>query len=484
MAISKILYMKDCGNHFPGKHLKVAIDYISEPEKTQNGKFVAGLNCQLDAAYAQMKQTKEKFGKTDKRQGYHIIISFEKGEVDGDTAFEIIGKFAKEYLGSDYEAVYSVHDNTDHIHGHIVFNSVSFLDGMKFHYKKGDWAKNIQPVTNRICEEYGLSTIQIEADQAKPSDHYKEWNEYRDGKFVWSNMIKRDLDACIMQAPTYDSFLELLADKGYEIKQGKYLAIKPPGLYRYKRCKTLGDEYCEEKIRERIKAEDLSFYKPYQKNVHPRIVYCKVKRFNRTKFSGLQKKYFAKFYRTGKLKKKPYSQAWKYKDDIKKMHKLQEQYLFLVKHDIPNVVELVATTDNLTDKKKEVSKEKSKVFKDRAKFNPLFEILGEINELKECENSFESGDKFFEDEHKQWITLVENLKKQGYSIEEVEKLKEHYRNEISRVRDLEKIVFKELNLAKSILSEITKETEGRTQEEAKEQWQTIEEKKEVKQPKR
>ena len=69
--------MKDCGNHFPGKHLKVAIDYISEQEKTQNGKLVAGLNCQPDAAYAQMKQTKEKFGKTDKRQGYHIIISFE-----------------------------------------------------------------------------------------------------------------------------------------------------------------------------------------------------------------------------------------------------------------------------------------------------------------------------------------------------------------------------------------------------------------------
>ena len=484
MAISKILYMKDCGNHFPGKHLKVAIDYISEPEKTQNGKFVAGLNCQPDAAYAQMKQTKEKFGKIDKRQGYHIIISFEKGEVDGDTAFEIIGKFAKEYLGSDYEAVYSVHDNTDHIHGHIVFNSVSFLDGKKFHYKKGDWAKNIQPVTNRICEEYGLSTIQIEADQAKPSDHYKEWNEYRDGKFVWSNMIKRDLDACIIQAPTYDSFLELLADKGYEIKAGKYLVIKPPGMYRYKRCKTLGDEYCEEKIRERIKSEDLSTYKPYQKNVQPRIVYCKVKRFKRTKFSGLQKKYFAKIYRTGKLKKKPYSQAWKYKDDIRKMHKLQEQYLFLARHDIPNVVELVAATDNLTDKKKEVSTEKSKVYKDRAKFNPLFEMLGEINELKECENCFESGDKFFEDEHKQWITLVENLKKQGYSIEEVEKLKEHYRYEISRVRDLEKIVFKELNLAKSILYEITKETEGRMQEEVKEQWQTIEEKKEVKQPKR
>lgn len=81
--------------------MKVAIEYISVPDKTQNGKFVAGLNCQPDAAYEQMKQTKIKFGKTDKRQGYHLIISFEEGEVDADTAFEIIGKIAKEYLGED-----------------------------------------------------------------------------------------------------------------------------------------------------------------------------------------------------------------------------------------------------------------------------------------------------------------------------------------------------------------------------------------------
>ena len=212
--------MKDCGNHFPGKHLKVAIDYILKQEKTQNGMFVAGLNCQPNAAYEQMKQTKIQFGKTDKRQGYHLIISFEEGEVDAKTAFEVIGKFAKEYLGNDYEAVYAVHDNTDHVHGHIVFNSVSFRDGSKYHYKKGDWARNIQPITNKICAEYGLSTIQIEEDRAKAGEHYKEWNEYRDGKFVWSDMIKRDLDACIMQAPTFDRFLELLSDNGYEIKEG------------------------------------------------------------------------------------------------------------------------------------------------------------------------------------------------------------------------------------------------------------------------
>ena len=174
MAISKILYMKDCGKGNPGKHLKQSIEYVTNPEKTGMGQFVGGLNCQPEFAYEQMRETKKKFGKTDKRQGYHLIISFMEGETTPEQAFEIIGRIVNEYLGNKYEAIYSVHDNTDHVHGHIIFNSVSFLDGRKYRYEKGDWAKNIQPITNRICKEYGLSTIDIEEDKAKEATEYSE----------------------------------------------------------------------------------------------------------------------------------------------------------------------------------------------------------------------------------------------------------------------------------------------------------------------
>ena len=159
MATSKILYMKDCGKAFHGRHLKVALEYISAPEKTQDGRLISGINCIPEFAFEQMKETKKKYGKIDKRQAYHLIISFKEREVDADTAFEITEKFVKEYLGEKYEAVYAVHDNTAHIHSHIVFNSVSFLDGKKYRYEKGDWAKYIQPITNKLCEEYGISTI-------------------------------------------------------------------------------------------------------------------------------------------------------------------------------------------------------------------------------------------------------------------------------------------------------------------------------------
>ena len=143
MAISKILNMKDCGGHFHGKHLKRSLDYVMNPEKTQDGRLVGAINCQVDSAFEQMKATKRKFGKVDKRQGYHIILSFKEDEVNPETAFEITRRFVEEYLGKSYEAVYVVHDNTAHVHSHIVFNSVSFVDGKKYRYEKGDWAKYI-----------------------------------------------------------------------------------------------------------------------------------------------------------------------------------------------------------------------------------------------------------------------------------------------------------------------------------------------------
>lgn len=451
MAISKILNMKDCGGHFHGKHLKRSLDYVMNPEKTQDGRLVGAINCQADAAFEQMKETKRKFGKVDKRQGYHIILSFKENEVNPDTAFEITQRFVEEYLGKSYEAVYVVHDNTEHVHSHIVFNSVSFVDGKKYRYEKGDWAKYIQPITNRLCEEYGLSIIDVD-DGSKEKQHesYKDWSEYREGSFVWADMIKRDLDACILQAGDYQQFLDLLSDKGYTIKQGKYLAVKPQGMTRFRRCKTLGDMYSDEAIRERISNEDISFYREQQEEIKPVLIRCKVKRYRKAKMSGLQKRYYAKLYRIGKLKKRPYSQVWKYKDDIRRMHKLQEEYLFLANHDIHSAEELVSVIRSLTDKRKEVSSEKSRIYKARERSRELFDIADEMQELKPAEQSYIQGDEFFEDEHIKWEMLKQKLLSQGYTLDEVEILRKHYKEEYSQACAKERAVFKELNIGKSI----------------------------------
>ena len=451
MAISKILHMKDSGNSFHARHLKRALDYVMNPEKTQGGRLVGAINCQTDMAFEQMMDTKKQFGKTDKRQGYHIILSFKEDEVEPDRAFEITQKFVAEYLGDAYEAVFVVHDNTDHVHSHIVFNSVSFVDGKKYRYEKGDWAKYIQPITNKLCQEYGLSIIDVEdGSKEKQHENYKDWSEYRQGSFVWADMIKRDLDACILQANDFSGFLELLSEKGYEVKQGKYLAVRPQGMTRFRRCKTLGENYSQEAIVERIAKEDLSFYQSQNEEKQAAIVKCYVKRYRRAKMSGLQKRYYAKLYRIGKLKKKPYSQVWKYRDDIRKMHKLQEEYLFLVNHDIHSAEELVSVISSLTDKRKEVSAEKSRIYKARERSRELFDIADDMKELEPAEKSFLQGDEFFTDEHLQWETLKQKLLSQGYSLEEVEALRKHYKEEYSKACAKERAVFKELNIGKSI----------------------------------
>ena len=451
MAISKILHMKDSGNSFHARHLKRALDYVMNPEKTQGGRLVGAVNCQADMAFEQMMDTKKQFGKTDKRQGYHIILSFKEDEVEPDRAFEITQKFVAEYLGDAYEAVFVVHDNTDHVHSHIVFNSVSFVDGKKYRYEKGDWAKYIQPITNKLCQEYGLSIIDVEdGSKEKQHENYKDWSEYREGSFVWADMIKRDLDACILQANDFSGFLELLSEKGYEVKQGKYLAVRPQGMTRFRRCKTLGENYSQEAIVERIAKEDLSFYQSQNEEKQAVIVKCYVKRYRRAKMSGLQKRYYAKLYRIGKLKKKPYSQVWKYNDDIRKMHKLQEEYLFLVNHDIHSAEELVSVISSLTDKRKEVSAEKSRIYKARERSRELFDIADDMKELEPAEKSFLQGDEFFTDEHLQWETLKQKLLSRGYSLEEVEALRKHYKEEYSKACAKERAVFKELNIGKSI----------------------------------
>lgn len=463
MAISKILHMKDCGSSFHGKHLKTALEYITVPQKTQNGRLVSAINCQPDAAFEQMKATKQKFGKTDKRQAYHIILSFKEGEASPDTVFELTEKFVQEYLGNDYEAVFAVHDNTGHPHSHIVFNSVSFRDGKKYHYKKGDWEKSIQPITNRLCEEYGLSTIELEEDtgRGKAKEAYREWNVYRDGKFVWHRMVARDVDACVLQGSTFESFIGLLEDKGYEVKnangEGKYLAVKPQGMRRYIRLKSLGEEYTEERIRQRIYEERLSTYKREDK---PRIVYCRVKRYKRAKLSGLQKKYYARLYRIGKLKKKAYSVAWKYKDEIHKMQKLQEQYKFLVRYDIHSLVDLVETREKLTEKRKEASAQKSRVYRANQKNKELYELAGQMKELYECEQCYQRGDHFFEEEHMQYDKLKSRLRELGYSYDEVVALKEHYHAQTVKYKELESVAGKEIRMAQAVLLEYTKDTDA------------------------
>ena len=461
MAISKITCMKDCGKSYHGKHLRAALADITVPEKTQQGRLVAGINCVPEFAFEQMKETKRKYGKLDKRQGYHLVLSFKENEVTPDTAMELTSRFVKEYLGSEYEAVYAVHDNTSHIHAHIVFNSVSFLTGKKYRYEKGDWAREIQPITNRLCQEYGLSTIEIEDDKLNQDVEYRETRKEQAIQHVWNSAIRRDLDACIILSATYEEFQRKLTERGYECKEGKYLAIRPPGMKRFRRTQRLGEDYTIERIQERITTETLRSVAKAGHGHAPRIVGGSVRRHRRPKLTGLQKRYFARLYRTGKLKRRPYSQAWRYRDDIRKMKKLQNQYLFLTREDITTVPELQNAVQTLTARQKEAAREKSRLGKQKHRFQELFELAAKMEELEAAVHSYERGDNFFEEEYQEYKVCQKSLAEKGYTYEEICAVRKRITWEYAEATSRERQLYRELRTGKGLLKEM--ETEDKTQ---------------------
>ena len=460
MAITKILTINDSGVKFSGKHLEQAVSYILDRGKTQGGRLVTGINCQPGKAYEQMAATKRKYGKTDKRQGYHLIISFEAGEVTSDTAFGIIRKFVEEYLGQEYEAVLAVHDNTAHVHGHIIFNSVNYQNGRKYRYEKGDWAKKIQPITNRLCEEYGLSTIEIEEHGRKRNEGYKDWNEFRDGKFIWREMIQRDVDACIMQAESFEEFLDLMVEKEYDIKQNKYLAVKPKGMQRFCRCKSLGEDYTEERIRDRIRMESLETYAKRNHEQNPHTIEPPKDEFlRRTKLTDIQKTYYAKICRLRHLERLPYSRAWEYREEIRKMQEVHEKYLFLVKNGIHSLTELAAVRDNLKEKAAECGKERRELYREKRQMAPLFSVADKMLELASAEKSYQAGDEFFEKEHLRYQALEEQLHSEGYSLEETEILHKKYKDKGSGIYERQREIRKRLKMAGEMIAEFTESLE-------------------------
>lgn len=466
MAISKIMHMKDSGNSYHGKHLKRSIDYIVEESKTQEGNLIGVWNCLPDNVYEQMRDTKQLFDKNNGRQGYHIVLSFKPGEADQQTAFEIAGKFVQRYLGARYEAIYSVHDNTDCIHAHIIWNSVSFVDGRKYHYKKGDWERDIYPIVNELCREYGLSELLLDDEKVLTSDF--ERRDRTTGQTGWNPMIKRDLDACILQAATFSEFQLLLEEKGYECKAGKHFAVKPPGMARFRRCSSLGDAYSEDEIRRRIEQETIKTYAAGEKK-SAQIVRCRIKRYRRTKLSGLQKKYYARLYRIGALKKRPYSQAWKYRDEIQKLEKIQRQYHFLNQYEIQSIEELTVMLTSLREKDLLEVSEKKKVYKERQRFQELFEITDQMVKLQNAHEAFTNGNTFFKEEEEQWNQYQKQLAKEGYKLEELQLLREHFHQRIAEVIEKEAAIKRELAIGNSILYETVQENNERLSQEKEEQ---------------
>lgn len=228
-----------------------AIAYILNPEKTDEKLLVSSYGCASETAAREFEWTRkiaEQKGMNPVRIiARHVIQSFEIGEVTPELAHEIGKQFADEILGGKYEYVLTTHIDKDHVHNHLIFNAVDFVDYHAYKSYKRIYY-DMREVSDRLCKENGLSVIPPSQNKGMG---YKEYTEAKRGT-SWKQKLKQTIDRIVITAKDYDNFLRLMQEAGYEIKTGKYISFRAKGQERFTRSKTIGENYTEERIKERI----------------------------------------------------------------------------------------------------------------------------------------------------------------------------------------------------------------------------------------
>lgn len=239
--------------------LSDVIDYAVNSKKTQteneNGtvlqQFVSGINCHPGTAREEMLAVKRRFGKEDGTIAYHGYQSFAPGEVTPELAHQIGIELAQQLWGEKYQVIVATHlDRDSHIHSHFVVNTVSFMDGIKYHRTNQDY-REMRRVSDELCRKYRLSVI--EAPQPGKSKQYGEWRAAQEQRPTWRGLVRSDVDEAIRKAMTERQFFENLRKKGYEIKTGRDISVRPPGKERFVRlARNFGEDYTVDGIQKRI----------------------------------------------------------------------------------------------------------------------------------------------------------------------------------------------------------------------------------------
>ena len=386
MAITKILNIMGSEGRNPASHLKNALEYIQNPDKTEECVLVGSINCLPDTAFEQMEETKNIFHKTGKRQGYHVIISFSPEEkVTSEQAMYVLEHFAKDVLGDDYEAVYAVHTDREYMHGHLIWNSVSMTTGKKYNSPKNNWKNHLQPITNKYCDELGLSIMPAEYSRNPKNISRDKWEK----EMSMKDIILRDAKMCAYAAGNVEHFKYLMKRLGYVFKKDAWMEVQAPGFRYYHKLAKLDEMFSEDMLRHHVDMPWMA--KPY-------FYSSDIRGLHRAKLSPFQKKFYAKLYRLRVVEQKRFVVGGaKYAEDLKRFHQLQDEYLLLVNNDIKSIVELVDfisekedRIQQIEDRQKEIYRESSsrkRSIKNEEQYREYqiwhMEVQEELDELKQ-----------------------------------------------------------------------------------------------------
>ena len=353
MAITKILNIKESEGRNPASHLKNALEYIQNPDKTEECVLVGGINCLPDTAFEQMEETKNIFHKTGKRQGYHVIISFSPEEkVTAEQAMYVLEHFAKDVLGDDYEVVYAVHTDREHMHGHLIWNSVSMTTGKKYNSPKSNWKNHLQPITNKYCDELGLSIMPAEYSRNPKNISRDKWER----EMSMKEIILRDAKMCAYAAGNVEHFKYLMKRLGYVFKKDAWMEVQAPGFRYYHKLAKLDEMFSEDMLRHYVDMPWMS--KPY-------FYSSDIRGLHRAKLSPYQKRFYSKLYRLRIVEQKRFIVGGaKYTEDLKRFHQLQDEYLLLVNNDIKSVVDLVDFISEQEEKIQQIEDRQHEIYRE------------------------------------------------------------------------------------------------------------------------
>lgn len=380
------------------------IDYAEDGAKTHNKVYVSGINLSPNIARDQMVMTKLQFGKTDKILAYHGYQSFLPGEVTPDQAHEIGVELARRLWGDRFQVLVTTHLDKEHLHNHFCLNSVSFVDGKKFRGgSKAYWQMRAE--SDKICAEYGLSVIE---DPGK-GKNYAEWKAEQEGRPTIRGQIKDELDEIIKASYTYKDFWRILKQRGYEVKRDvKYIALKPAYSQRYIRLKSLGADYSEESIRQRI----ISARNGIRILDKPATDYnAWLNKYEPTKLHGFKALYFHYLYLFGKIRKKetPQRVSFYMREELSKFERYQKQFRFLYDNDIETVEQLTIFKRNVENKIDELTIRRSKLYDKTDSNTEIKTINAELRELRKnvraCNNIFTDAERIRE--HTEYVARLE-----------------------------------------------------------------------------
>lgn len=322
-------YEKQNMNEKQTEGLGDVIDYAMREDATKieelKERFVSGVNCSINTARTEMMAVKKRYGKDEGIVAFHGYQSFAPNEVTPELAHKIGVELANELWGERFQVIVATHlDKENHLHNHFVLNSVSFKDG----YRYNDCTKTymqMRKTSDRLCKEYGLSVI--ENPQRGKAKHYGEWKAEREGRPTWKGIIKNDIDETISQSMTDKQFFYLLREKGYTIKRGKDITVRPQGKERgIKLARNLGDEYTFEAICQKILANNYRKPIPLPSEKKIGILRLRGNLKHQRGFRGLRGLYIRYCFKLGILpKEKPLSEArlhFLLKEDLAKVENI------------------------------------------------------------------------------------------------------------------------------------------------------------------